>query len=212
MRGISIGELLMDGTEQERRAMEDVANNLRVAMPGYIVSFDATNQTATVQTTLKERLDGELTQLPQLLDVPVQFPRAGGFCLTFPVKSGDECLVVFGDGCIDAWWQSGGIQEQIEMRRHDLSDAMAIMGISSVPKAISNFSVETTQYRNESGDTFIEIAPDGTITIRAKKLIFDIKDTVETTAGEGIFESTGGDISESAGGNVTIKGSKINLN
>ncbi|MFW8450019.1 Gp138 family membrane-puncturing spike protein, partial [Klebsiella pneumoniae] len=61
--------------------------------------------------------------LPLLVDVPVVFPRGGGCTLTFPVKPGDECLVIFADRCIDFWWQSGGIQEPVDERMHDLSDA-----------------------------------------------------------------------------------------
>lgn len=67
-------------------------------------------------------------EIPLLVDVPVVMPRAGGYSLVFVPKVGDECLVVFADMCIDAWWQSGGVQPQADKRRHDLSDGFAIMG------------------------------------------------------------------------------------
>ena len=56
--------------------------------------------------------------------------------LTFPVKPGDECLLVFNERCIDGWWQSGGSSEPLDYRQHDLSDAVAIMGISSLPQVV----------------------------------------------------------------------------
>lgn len=64
-------------------------------------------------------------------------PRGGGFALTFPVAAGDECLVVFADACIDSWWQSGGVQNQAEKRRHDLSDGIVIPGLWSQPNKLA---------------------------------------------------------------------------
>lgn len=96
--------------------------------------------------------------LPQLVDVPVVFPRAGGYVLTMPIKPGDECLVIFGDNCMDAWWQSGGVQNQIDCRRHDLSDGYCIPGPWSQPRTIPNYSTSSAQLRTESGSSYIELA------------------------------------------------------
>ena len=152
--------------------------NMRVAAPGIIQSFNSTEQTVTVQLAIRERInmDGELTwqEIPLLLDVPVVFPRAGSYVLTFPVQAGDECLVIFGDSCMDAWWQSGGIQNQIDCRRHDLSDGYAIIGPWSQPRVISGYSTNSVQLRNLAGDAFFEIVGN-TINITAP--------TVNLTAG-----------------------------
>lgn len=133
-----------------------------MAIPGIIQSFDAAKQTATVQPAITENIkignrDAQAMNLPILSDVPVQFPRAGGYSVTFPVKSGDECLLVFADMCIDGWWQSGGVQNQMERRRHDLSDAIAIIGITSVPNAVTDYSTDAFQARSDDGSTYIEI-------------------------------------------------------
>ncbi|MDR8345712.1 hypothetical protein FPK41_22485, partial [Acinetobacter baumannii] len=88
--------------------------------------------TAVVQPAIKgaekDESGAEVSvNLPLLVDVPVVFPRGGGCTLTFPVKPGDECLVIFADRCIDFWWQSGGIQEPVDERMHDFSDAFCIV-------------------------------------------------------------------------------------
>lgn len=176
---LNLSEILNDEQEQQRMAMENFLCNTRVAIPGIIQNFNHVNQTATIQPAIKEQINGQWLQLPLLLDVPVQFPRAGGYCMTFPVKSGDECLVIFSDMCIDAWWQSGGIQVQLEKRRHDLSDAIVILGISSVPKLIKNFSNDTVQFRNDAGTAYVEINDD-VVSIKAKKLIFDVSEKIES--------------------------------
>jgi hypothetical protein len=56
-----------------------------------------------------------------IADVPVAFYRGGGYSVTIPMQQGDECLLIFADGCIDAWFQSGGQQSKIDGRRHALS-------------------------------------------------------------------------------------------
>lgn len=151
------------------RQMEDLrkrqaAVNLHVAMPGIVQSFDPEEQTVSVQCSIRERVcingDESWEEIPILADVPVVFPRAGGYALTLPVKKGDECLVIFGDSCIDAWWQSGGIQNQIDLRRHDLSDSFAVFGPWSQPRVLPNYSTNSAQLRNESGSAYIEIAGD----------------------------------------------------
>jgi hypothetical protein len=130
-----------------------------------VQSFDSDKQTVTVQLCIRERinLNGVLSweTLPLLVDVPVFMPRAGGFCITMPVSAGDECLVVFGDSCMDAWWQSGGIQNQMDKRRHDLSDGYALMGIWSQPKKLEDYSTNSIQIRNNAGTNKIELSSTG---------------------------------------------------
>ena len=141
--------------------LRQTANNLRVAMPGIIQAFNSTEQTVTVQCAIREKInmDGELSwqEIPLLLDVPIIFPRAGNYILTMPIQQGDECLVVFGDSCMDAWWQSGGVQNQIDCRRHDLSDGYAIVGLYSQPRKISGYSTTTAQLRNLAGSAYVEL-------------------------------------------------------
>jgi hypothetical protein len=128
--------------EQWGLAIDKEVRGLRVALPGIIVSFNPVAQTAIVQCAIRETLtiNGIPTHvnIPQLLDVPVIFPRGGGFVLTFPVSEGDECLVIFSDLCIDMWWQNGGIQNRREARRHNFSDAFAILGPFSQPNVLSS--------------------------------------------------------------------------
>ena len=140
------------------------AIKMRVCVPGIIQSFDAAAQTVTVQPALREKMladgDESWVDIPLLVDVPIVVPRAGGYALTLPIQQGDECLVVFGDMCMDGWWQSGGVQNQVECRRHDLSDGFALIGVWSQPKVIDNYSTGTAQLRNEAGSAYVELAGD----------------------------------------------------
>lgn len=103
--------------------------NLHVAKPGRIVAY--TYPTATVEI-LGQRVmkDGTTSAYPQLQNVPVLTMQGGGFSLQFPIKAGDQCLVIFADRNIDAWYQNGNSQPPLDGRLHDISDGFAIVGIN----------------------------------------------------------------------------------
>lgn len=167
---MSLAERAGDKDEPLRRLFDSIMSSLRVAVPGIIESFDPDTQTATVRVAVREKVlnEGvtEDVEIPILPDVLVSMPRAGGFVLAVPVKKGDECLVVFGDTCIDSWFQSGGVQDQMDRRRHDLSDAIAIVGLWSQPRALVDFPTDAAQLRTDSGNTMVEVK-NGTINVLA---------------------------------------------
>lgn len=148
------------GEQQTAQAIADsVSTQMRVAMPGIIQSFDPDTVTCTVEVALRGIVGDGSTELKPLVDVPVIFPRGGGCTLTFPVKEGDECLLIFADRCIDFWWQSGGVQETVDPRQHDLSDAFAIVGPQSQAQKIGGISTGATQLRSDDGSTYFELNP-----------------------------------------------------
>ena len=152
------------GEQQTAQAIADsISNQIRVAMPGIIQSFDPVTVTCSVLPAIKgsdaSTTGTESADLPLLVDVPVVFPRGGGVTLTFPVKTGDECLLIFSDRCIDFWWQSGGVQEPVDTRQHDLSDGFAIVGPQSQAKKISGISANSAQMRSDDSSTYFELNP-----------------------------------------------------
>ncbi|GJL36020.1 hypothetical protein TUM17576_28400 [Enterobacter hormaechei] len=153
------------GSKEQYNAelVQKVFSTLKVAMPGVIESFDPGSVTVSVRPAIKGydggTEDDGWIELPLLVDVPVIFPRGGGCTLTFPVKAGDECLLIFGDRCIDFWWQNGGIQKPVDLRMHDLSDAFAIVGPQSQAHKISGISTSATQWRTDDGSAYFELNP-----------------------------------------------------
>lgn len=150
-----------------REAFDGLRAGVWTALPGIIESFSSSASappTCSVQPAIKanvRNVDGSIASvaLPLLVDCPVQFPSGGNCTLTFPVKQGDECLVVFASRCIDGWWQAGGVQEQAELRMHDLSDGFVLLGFRSTPRALAGVSTVATQLRADDGATFIEMNP-----------------------------------------------------
>lgn len=161
-------ERLDESVEAIRAAMDGRLSELWTALPCIIESFDPDAMTVVVQPTIKGVItnsDGttRTESLPLLVDVPVIFPAGGGFTLTFPIAEGDECLAVLASRCIDAWWQSGGIQEAMEPRMHNLSDAFALVGPFSQPRTLPGVSTEDVQLRTNDGQAHVSIKPDKTI-------------------------------------------------
>lgn len=164
-------ERFNDPLEALRAAMDGRLAEVWTALPGIVQSFDPDAMTVTVQPSVKGTItapDGATSRvpLPLLVDVPVVFPSGGGFTLTFPVREGDECLAVLASRCIDAWWQSGGVQEPLEPRMHNLSDAFAFVGPFSQPRTLPDVSTEDVELRTDDGQAHVAIKPDLTIEAR----------------------------------------------
>ena len=116
-------------TEREK-LQTDVMFNLHCCIPCIIQSYDAAKGTVECQPAIREKIINqneniEYLNLPLLINVPVAFPSNNEYSVTFPLKTGDECLVFFSDLSIDNFWEKGDVQNPIEDRRHDLSDGIA---------------------------------------------------------------------------------------
>ncbi len=123
-------------TPAETAALKkDILSSLHCAMPGIVESFDAATQTASVRPALKH----SSAALPLIRDVPVFFPGGTASGITWPVTSGDECLLVFADFDIDRWFENGEVREAASDRMHDLPDAFAFVGFRSREKALEYF-------------------------------------------------------------------------
>lgn len=143
-------------------AMESRLKRLHTGIPAIITSFDAALQTVQVQPAL-QRIFSELgaVNLPLCLDVPVVFTGGGNFFLTFPPVAGDECWLAFSERCIDFWFARGGVQLPAEYRMHDLSDAVAFVGINSRPRALENFNTAGPELRNRDRSLYFGVGNDG---------------------------------------------------
>lgn len=69
---------------------------------------------------------------PILADVPFIILGGGGAAFTAPIKSGDECLLLFNDRDIDNWTAGATSGPVASSRLHSLSDAIALVGFIDV--------------------------------------------------------------------------------
>lgn len=201
---MKIYELVNDSTRFMKAFEDRLMQKIRVAAPARVTSVDFEKQTLNAQITIRESVDGQLFGIPELLDVPFFILGGGDFSMTFPVKEGDECLVVFADSCIDSWWQNGDVQNPIDERRHDLSDGFALVGFKSQKNRLENFSDEAFQIR-QGEDAPLEISDDA-VTIKKGEVEIKVEE-------DGVTISTDEDtlIKIDSDGTVTIKASTIKL-
>lgn len=120
----------------------DSFNSIKV---GKVVNVNYSNQTVDVEILHKKVKKDvikrkELRTYPPLLQVPFVVLGGGGSSLTFPISKGDNCLLLFCDFEIDRWWESGEAQPSNYDRKHDISDAFAIIGVHSMVDLLQGYS------------------------------------------------------------------------
>lgn len=57
--------------------------------------------------------------------------------ITYPIKKGDECILLFSDREIESWFINGEVNTEGYPRLHDLTDAIAVVGLRSLPNMIT---------------------------------------------------------------------------
>lgn len=122
---------------------------------GKIISVNTSNQTVDVQilhkridkNELKER---KLLEYSVLQNVPFVVLGGGTSSLTFPISAGDNCLLLFCDYEIDRWWDTGEAQPSTYQRRHDISDAFALIGVHSMVDLLQGYSQYVQLKYNDS--------------------------------------------------------------
>lgn len=134
----------------------EIMLDISCALPGTVQSFDATSQSASVSINLKRLFRGSAKDYPLLVDVPVVCLGGGGARMTFPIKSGDGCLVLFSDRDIDAWWSTGSTASVPNSPRlHNLADGFAIVGLRSKPGALQAYNTVDAELAYNGG--FVDV-------------------------------------------------------
>lgn len=96
-------------------------------MPGNVVSYDDAAKTITVALgtqvldTDEDAPVPRLVEVPELQDVPVCQPSAGGYFIHLPMSAGDPVMVMFCEQDPTAWLESGDAATRPpDLTRHGL--------------------------------------------------------------------------------------------
>ena len=136
--------------------LDEFKKDIYTALPAVVISYGALTQTATVRPLIQA--DEDLPN-PTISGVPVQFPSGGGAALTFPVKAGDQCLLIFSMLPTDTWVVGDGSDKKVSNRRsHDITDAFAIMGIGTKSR---NFNPDPKNVCLKYGELTFTFQEDG---------------------------------------------------
>lgn len=107
---------------------------MQTAFPGTVTKdWDPATLTVEVEPQFHEvwRANEErISQaVPPIPNVPLVFPRAGNFGLTFPVVAGDTVLVICTKYSLDRWREQAQATDPGDPRKFTLAGAVAIPGL-----------------------------------------------------------------------------------
>ena len=156
-----------------------------IILPGRIVSFDSTTQTAEVLVCADAIYSGSeetrytVDRVP-IPGVPVHVSSGGGWSCTFPIEPGNTCILFFSQVGYDHWFYLdddvagtlAGLPKPWLGRKFNEDDGFALVGLNTLPRKIINYSSIHSQWRNEDATQIISLNDDGSI---------DINSTVKVT-------------------------------
>lgn len=121
-----------------------------------IQDFNPAQQTASATINYKKSFSlpnaagsytEQLVDYPLLVNCPVIFLGGGETSLTFPVDSGDTCLVLFNDRDMDNWFAGSTSSAPHTSRLHSFSDGIIIVGPRALRDVITDFDTSRATLR-----------------------------------------------------------------
>ena len=108
-------------------------NEVYTALPGKVIDYNPKVNRARVRPTGKYKTDdGRDFEYPDIYNAPCYFPM--GMCgkagITFPIKGGDGCLIVFSKEQMTDWL-SNYESDLDDPRSHSINDAIVLPGLYS---------------------------------------------------------------------------------
>lgn len=155
------------------RAITGRVGEVHTAAPGIVQSWNPTTGTAAVKMALNQNylLNDNTRQTvpgPVLHDVPVWYPRGGGFHQAWPLTAGDEVLLIFAERSIDEWLVKGGQVTPRPGHMHDTSDAIALAGLNNATRPIPGMNATEMTIGTDDGTVDIRLnLATGAVSIKA---------------------------------------------
>ena len=149
---------LIDFVDEVKNLVKEQVNNIHTALPGEIVSIDATTCRASVRPKAQMSFsNGKVLDFPIISGVPVVIPQspASGAVIAFPVKAGDPCLLIFSEQALDYWFENGTTNSQV---KHGLSGAIAILGLMKTPSSDVKDAIEHEDLMVRDGNASLALS------------------------------------------------------
>ena len=152
--------MMQEVVDQILKSTRSQIEGIHTALPGEIKSYDTDKGLAVVQPKIKyTKPDGSTLDYPEISGVPVVFPQSKSVTIAWPVKQGDGCLLVVSERSLDYWMYGSETDTQL---LYDLSNAIAIMGISPKGNSTMKTACDDNGVAIAAGSTKVKITPDTT--------------------------------------------------
>lgn len=168
-------------------ANETALSEVNTTLPGKVMSVSEDGSRVVVQPSMPKALaSGEALEAPQIVQVPVVWPRAqGGLVgMTMPLRPGDGVALHFAQRSLEGWLSGKANVVPDDPRRFDLADAVAVPGLS--PSGATSH-VDEAQFF--FGPVKLRMLPNGT----------------------GILETQGGNLTIQPDGTAAFTGPKVTV-
>jgi hypothetical protein len=165
---------------------DSATEGINTSVPGTVVSYNAATNRAVVKPSLPRNIaDDEPLDPPKIVEVPVLFHAAGGgnVSFTMPLQPGDGVMLNFQQRSIENWL-NGSNQAPDDPRQFDLSDCVAIPGLSN--KGVVGHADDVVL---KFGSSEVRLLKDGSINIG----------------------NAGGSVHIDSGGNMILKAQSIQV-
>ena len=145
-----------------REAITSRLLDVHTAIPAVVQSYDASTQTCEATPVVARTVfdeDGEKVQeeLPAISNIPVVWPRGGGFFATLPLTKGDHVMLLFSEAAMGQWRSSGEISEDGDLRRHGLGYPVALPGIAPDSSPITDARNDAAVIGKDGSDAQVAI-------------------------------------------------------
>lgn len=193
------------------------AEEINTCFPAQVIAYDAATQTATLRPCVQRPVrdeDGlpQAEELPDMLGVPVAFPRAGDFVLHMPIAAGDFLLVLCATWSLSEWRRQGGARvDPGDSRHHSLGNAVAIAGVFPSGQKVQGLSASSILLGKVAGPnvkisaTKVQLGANGPYKAAARSGDA-VQVTIDSAAVAGIVAPPMGGACTLADGAITLSG------
>ena len=148
---------------------------LNTSIPAIVDEFDLGTQRVSATPAIKARyIDPDLTikyvDYPKITNIPLAIQSGNGISITYPIKKGDLCTLIFSQRSIDNLLLDGTKTAEpfvgsdsptTYLRCMDLTDAMCFPGIITNSNPIDSYNNDAVEIRNSDASVKITVAQNG---------------------------------------------------
>ena len=157
-----------------REAIEDALFDLHTGLPAKVIEFHAETGTCDVQPLIKRKyLDADISDLPIVHEVPVQYPCGGGWAITFPLEKDDVVYLAFAERSLDRWKNAPMPEsvDPVDASLHPLTGAIAIPGVRPKTAPLLGLAQGGLRIGKENGGVEIVITSDERIVVKGADVL-----------------------------------------
>lgn len=203
------------------------AFKLNTCIPAIVDEFNVATQRVSATPAIQAKYitpDGEVKYIdcPKITNIPLAIIKSPGLKLTYPVKKGQNCTLIFSQRSIDNFLLDGSKPYPptegpdpltSSLRCMDMTDALCFPGLITNNETISSYNNDAIEIRSADGTTKVSVAENTLNFIQGGGSITMSGGKVEITASEikinGKTTISGSDVEIS--GKTKIDGSNIDI-